>query len=173
MKKVKIRMLLVVMTLSLSIAMAQEAAVTLEFDNSTNARDIVLKYIKALQEGDVTTMSAQLATNAMVYGLGGGLDSLNVAQHTDYYTNSTMNYTHSISQDLYLPVKVENNWNQGEWVLTWGTNTLTNKKTGNTITIPYHTVNLLQDGKIIMMRYYYDMLNVLETEGFAVIVPAE
>ena len=146
MKKVKIRMLLVVMTLSLSIAMAQEAAVTLEFDNSTNARDIVLKYIKALQEGDVTTMSAQLAT---------------------------MNYTHSISQDLYLPVKVENNWNQGEWVLTWGTNTLTNKKTGNTITIPYHTVNLLQDGKIIMMRYYYDMLNVLETEGFAVIVPAE
>tara|TARA_R110002050_G_scaffold56512_3_gene127137 strand:- start:100168 stop:100689 length:522 start_codon:yes stop_codon:yes gene_type:complete len=173
MKKVKIRMLLVVMTLSLSIAMAQEAAVTLEFDNSTNARDIVLKYIKALQEGDVSTMSAQLATNAMVYGLGGGLDSLNVAQHTDYYTNSTMNYTHSISQDLYLPVKVENNWNQGEWVLTWGTNTLTNKKTGNTITIPYHTVNLLQDGKIIMMRYYYDMLNVLETEGFTVIAPAE
>lgn len=173
MRTLKITMFLASMMLTLFVSKAQEIAVTLEFDNALTAQELVQNYIKALQNGDVATMSAQLADNAMVYGLGGGLDSLNVAQHTEYFKNSMAAYTHKTTQDLYLPVKVENNWNEGEWVLVWGTNTSTNKKTGKAIPIPFHTVNLVQNGKIIMMRFFYDMLNIVESQGFTITPPAE
>lgn len=173
MKTVRMIILVASMAMASFVCKAQEPIVTLAFDNAATANEIVQKYVKALQNGDVATMSAQLAESAMVYGLGGGLDSLTVAQHREYFTNSTATYKHTISQDLYLPVKVENNWNEGEWVLAWGTNVITNKKTGKNITVPYHTVNLVQNGKIIMARYFYDMLNILESQGFSITEPAE
>lgn len=151
----------------------QENNVTLEFDNAETALELVQNYVKALQTGDVDAMNAQLADNAMIYGLGGGLDSLNVTQHKEYFKNSTATYNHVISQDLYLPVKVTDNWNEGEWVLSWGTNTVTNKKTGKSIPIPYHTANLVQNGKIVMTRYFYDMLNILESQGYTITPPSE
>ncbi len=151
----------------------QESNVTLEFDNAETAQVLVQNYVKALQAGDVDAMNAQLADNAMIYGLGGGLDSLNVTQHMEYFKNSTAAYNHEISQDIYLPVKVADNWYEGEWVLTWGTNTVTNKETGKSFSIPYHTVNLVQNGKIIMTRYYYDMLNILESQGYTITPPSE
>jgi ketosteroid isomerase-like protein len=173
MKRVKMTLLLASMVMAAFVSNAQEPTVTIEFANAATASEIVQKYVKALQNGDVTTMSAQFAENAMVYGLGGGVDSLNVAQHTEYFTNTTATYKNNITQDLYLPVKVENNWNEGEWVLAWGTNTITDKKTGKNILIPYHTANLVQDGKIVSMRYFYDMLNILENQGFTITPPAE
>ncbi|SDE78612.1 hypothetical protein SAMN05421636_107250 [Pricia antarctica] len=157
----------------LANAQTSDVGVTLEFDNAASALELVQNYVKALQEGDVNTMNAQLADNAMVYGLGGGMDSLNVVEHKAYYLNSTSNYNHVITQDLYLPVKVTKNWNEGEWVLAWGTNTITNKKTGKTTTIPYHTANLIQNGKVIMIRYFYDVLNVLKTQGYPIPAPKE
>ncbi|WP_158857400.1 nuclear transport factor 2 family protein [Lunatibacter salilacus] len=152
------------------LSMAQE--VTLEFQNAAKAMEVAQTYVKALQAGDVATMNAQFATGAMIYGLGGGLDSLTVAQHKEYYTNSTNQFKHSLSQELYLPVKVTNNWNEGEWILSWGTNTLTNKTSGKMIAVPYHTASRMENGKITFMRYWYDMLNVLQTQGFKVTSPA-
>jgi len=151
----------------------QEIGVTLEFDNAITAQELVQNYRNALEAGDVATMNAQLDKNAMIYGLGGGSDSLNVVQHKAYYENSTATYKHEISQDLYLPVKVTNNWNEGEWVLTWGINTITNKKTGTSTPIPYHAVNLIQNGKIIMKRYYYDVLNMMTNQGYKITPPSE
>lgn len=152
------------------ISKAQD--VTLEFPNAATALEVVQTYVKALHAGDVSKMDAQLAPDIMVHGLGGGLDSLTRAQHKEYFTNSTTQYKHSISGELYLPVKVTNNWNEGEWVLSWGTNTLTNKETGKTIVVPYHTASTVVNGKVTYMRYWYDMLNILETQGFTVTPPA-
>ncbi|MEB2785592.1 nuclear transport factor 2 family protein [Algoriphagus persicinus] len=154
------------------VSTAQEMAVTLEFQNAGKAMEVVQIYTKALQAGDVATMNAQFAPGAMIYGLGGGLDSLTVAQHKEYYTTSTSNYKHSLSGELYLPVKVTNNWNEGEWILSWGTNTLTDKATGKIIEVPYHTASRMENGKITFMRYWYDMLSILETQGFKVTPPA-
>ncbi|HSI75155.1 MAG TPA: hypothetical protein VK957_04660 [Lunatimonas sp.] len=156
--------------LTTPLSMAQE--VTLEFQNAAKAMEVVQTYTKALQAGDVATMNAQFATGAMIYGLGGGLDSLTVAQHKEYYTNSTNQFKHSLSQELYLPVKVTNNWNEGEWILSWGTNTLTNKASGQIIAVPYHTASRMENGKITFIRYWYDMLNILETQGFKVTPPS-
>jgi len=154
------------------ISKSQEMAVTLEFQNAAKAMEVVQNYTKALQAGDVATMNAQFAPGAMISGLGGGMDSLTVAQHKEYYTTSTTNYKHSLSGELYLPVKVTNNWNEGEWILSWGTNTLTNKATGKTIAVPYHTASTVVNGKITFMRYWYDMLNIIETQGFTITPPA-
>ncbi|WP_228527605.1 nuclear transport factor 2 family protein [Pararhodonellum marinum] len=161
------------MMLTTMISNAQDQVVTLEFQNAEKALEVVQKYTKALQAGDVATMNAQFSSNAMIYGLGGGLDSLTVAQHKDYYTNSTNQYKHTLSQELYLPVKVTNNWNEGEWVLSWGTNTIQDKKTGKTIVVPYHTAGRIVDGKIEFLRYWYDMLNVVRGQGFEIKPPSK
>jgi len=173
MKKLKATLVLALMLiLTPIISNAQEMAVTLEFQNAASALEVVQKYTKALQAGDVATMTAQLAPNAMIYGLGGGLDSLTVAQHREYYTNSTNQFKHSLSGELYLPVKVTNNWNEGEWVLSWGTNTITSKATGKVITVPYHTAGTVVNGKITFLRYWYDMLNVVRGQGFEIKPPS-
>ena len=165
--------LVLIMILTPMISNAQEQIVTLEFPNAAKALEVVQKYTKALQAGDVAAMNAQLAPNAMIYGLGGGLDSLTVSQHKEYYTNSTNQFNHSLSQELYLPVKVTNNWNEGEWVLSWGHNTITHKATGKVITVPYHTAGIVVNGKITFLRYWYDMLNVLRGQGFEIKPPTE
>jgi ketosteroid isomerase-like protein len=152
---------------------AQEEGVTLEFDNATSAQEIVKNYVMALQKGDVAAMNDHLADDAMIYGLGGGQDSLNVAQHKEYYTTSTATYTHSVTQDLYLPVKVTNNWNEGEWVLAWGLNTVTNKQTNTKIPIAYHTASMVKDGKIVRLRYYYDVLDIMMAQGYTLTAPSE
>ncbi len=153
-------------------ARAQDPTTTLEFKNAAASLEIVQQYVNGLKSGDVSKMDAALASNVMVYGLGGGLDSLTKAQHKDYFTNSTSTYKHSIDGELYLPVKVTNNWNEGEWVLAWGTNTLTNKSTGKTTIVPYHSASRLENGKITYMRYWYDMLNVMESQGYKITPPA-
>jgi hypothetical protein len=174
MKILKITMALaLLMVLMPMISNAQEPVTTLQFPNSAKALEVVQKYTKALQAGDVATMNSQFAPNAMIYGLGGGLDSLTVAQHKDYYTNSTNLFKHTLSQELYLPVKVTNNWNEGEWVLSWGINTLQDKKTGKTIRVPYHTAGVIVNGKIARLHYWYDMSNVMRGQGFEIKPPSK
>ena len=160
------------MVLMPMISNAQNPNVTIEFPNSAKALEVIEKYTKALQAGDAAGMNAQLAPDAMIYGLGGGLDSLTVAQHKEFYTNSTNQYKQVLSQELYLPIKVSNQWNEGEWVLAWGINTATDKASGKTIVIPYHSASIVSNGKITMMRYWYDMLNVVTGQGFEIRPPA-
>ncbi|SFN86633.1 hypothetical protein SAMN04487989_10592 [Bizionia echini] len=172
MKNLKTALLSAIMLVLMPFASnAQEKNVTLDFENASTNMKLIQKYTNALQKGDVATMNAQLHQDVMIYGLGGGLDSLNMEQHKAYYTNSTSNFKHEITQDLYLPVKVTNSWNEGEWTLSWGLNTVTDKKSGQKIEIPYHTASLVVNGKIMMIRYYYDMANILSKIGWTLTPP--
>jgi len=172
MKTFKMKMLIfLAFAMAISLSSAQES--TLEFENAESSVQIVKDYVTALQSGDVAKMNQYLSEDAMVYNLGGGRDSLNPKQHREYYTNSTNTYTHSISRDLYLPVKVTNNWNEGEWVLAWGTNTVTNKKNGKVSVIPYHTATIFENGKIKAIHYFYDMSNIMKTQGWTMTPPKE
>lgn len=157
-----------ILLLSPFTSYSQSGNVTLEYPNSATSLEVVQKYLNALQNGNVDAMNSQFSRDAMIYNLGGAPDSLNIAQHKEFYTNSTSQFTHKISRDLYLPVKVTDNWNEGEWVLTWGVNTVTDKTTKKTIEIPYHVAYMVKDGKINQAFYYYDMLNILEKQGYSV-----
>lgn len=152
---------------------AQVTTATLVFNNAKTASETLKKYVKALQNGNADGVAALMSKDAMVYGLGGGLDSLNATQHKAYWTNSFANYNHNISNDLYLPIKVENNWNEGEWLLTWGVNTLTNIKTGKVTPVPYHIASLVVDDKITAMHYYLDYISLLTKQGYKLTPPAE
>ena len=68
-------------------------------------------------------------------------------------------------------MKVENNWNEGERLLSWGTNTVTDKNTGTKIEIPHHTFSMITGDKIVMIRYFYDMLNIATGQGFTLTPP--
>jgi hypothetical protein len=173
MKKLKITFLFVILMFGVTLSKAQESTVTLDFDNGKTATETLKKYVTALQNADVEGIAALMNKDAMVYGLGGGLDSLNTTQHKAYWVNSLANYKHNISNDLYLPVKVENNWNEGEWLLTWGVNSLKNNNTGIITPVPYHIASLVVDGKITTMRYYLDYINLLTKQGYTVIPPSE
>ena len=173
MKRLKSTLFLVVITLTLCISNAQEPKVSLKFDNGKTASETIKKYVTALQNADAEGITTLMNKDAMVYGLGGGLDSLNTTQHKAYWINSLANYKHSISNDLYLPVKVENNWNEGEWLLTWGINSLKNKKTGIVTSVPYHIASLLVDGKITTMRYYLDYINLFTKQGYTITPPSD
>ncbi|NAS11963.1 nuclear transport factor 2 family protein [Flavobacteriaceae bacterium R33] len=146
---------------------------TLEFKNSKTALATVQKYVKALQNGDVATMNAQFASDAVIYNLGGAVDSTSVAGHGEYYTRSTNTYNHKFARDFYLPVKVTDYWNEGEWVLSWGTNVVTSKKEGAQISVPFHTAAMIENGKIKRLYYFYDMLNILKNQGFTIQPPSK
>lgn len=150
-----------------------QGEVTLDFENAESASQLVKDYTQGLKEASPAKMSKLLAKDAMVYGLGNGMDSLTVKEHKEYFTNSFSTYQHELSGELYLPVKVTDNWNAGEWVLAWGTNSLTHKKTGKKSTVPYHSASLVKDGKIIAIYFYYDVLNILETQGYTITAPGE
>ena len=157
---------LIAVTLLVSQLTYGQGKVTLDFDNAEPALQLVKDYTLGLKEASPAKMSKLLAKDAMVYGLGNGMDSLTVKKHKEYFTNSFSTYQHELSGELYLPVKVTENWNAGEWVLSWGTNTLTHKKTGKKSTVPYHSASLVKDGKIVAIYFYYDLLNIYKTQGY-------
>ncbi len=173
MKRLKITFVFVTLMFGVTLSKAQEPKVSLDFDNGKTATETLKKYVTALQNADVEGVAALMTKDAIVYGLGGGLDSLNTTQHKAYWVNSLANYKHNISKDLYLPVKVENNWNEGEWLLTWGINTLENNKTGIVTPVPYHIASLIVDGKITTMRYFLDYKSLFTKQGYTLIAPSE
>ena len=155
------------------ISIAQEAKVTLEFPNQAKIIGVVQNYINAVQAGDIAKMDAQLASNFKVFGLGGGLESLDRAQHKEYFSNRMSQYKYTIGNPIYLPVKVTNSDIEGEWVNLWVTNTITNKKTGKSIDIPMHSNCRVVNGKIVVMNYFYDMLNFLKSQGYIITPPKD
>lgn len=158
------------LTLAPVISNAQET--TLEFDNAGLAVQLAKNYVAALQKGDVDQMRAQLAPNATIHGLSGGLDSLNVQQHYEYYTASTNRFDYSVAGDIYLPVKVNSGEIPvGEWILSWGTTTISDKESGTTVSIPFQITSLVENGKIAVMMYFFDRLNVMENLGYTLTPP--
>lgn len=178
MKNLKVFLVLAsLMCLSITYVNAQKIAEngsTLQFENADSSLKLIKDYISALEKGDVATMNKQLAENAVIYGLGGGADSLNIKQHEQYYVASTNAYKHSINNPVYLPVKnTDSETVPGEWVLVWGWNTITDKETGDTIVIPFHIANRIENGKIAMAAYYYDMLNIRQQQGYTITPPKQ
>jgi len=172
MKEIKAALIFVLLVAWMPIITeAQQGEVTLKFANAATAMEVSQNFTKALQAGDVAKMDALLHKDFMVYGLGSALDSMTKAQHKEYYVASTDRYKHTMTNEVYLPLKVTNNWNEGEWMLSWGINTITDKSTGETIVIPYHTASVIVDGKIARMNYWYDILNVAVGQGYTITSP--
>lgn len=161
----------IILFFSVTVAQAQ-GEVTLDFPNAEAALKLAQEYVQGWKDRDVSKLQKNLADKAMIYGLGAGNDSLTVEQHKDYLKESMDIYNYDVTSELYLPVKVTNNWNEGEWVLCWGLNTVTNKKTGKKSPVRYHTAILTENGKeIVGVYYYYDTGDVMRSQGFTITPP--
>lgn len=158
---------------SVTVAQAQDE-VTLDFPNAKGALQLAQQYVQGWKDMDVSKLEKNLSAKAMIYGLGAGNDSLTVAQHKDFLKESMKAYTYEVASELYLPVKVTNHWNEGEWVLCWGLNTVTNRKTGKKSPVRYHTAILTENGnKIVGIYYYYDTGDIMKSQGFTIKAPSE
>lgn len=157
------------------ICTAQEISATMDFENAEANVTTVSNYVNAVQNGDVQTMVAQSADDAKIYGLSGSFaQEMNPAQLAEYYKESFETTKHSIDENTsYAPIKVTGGINEGEWVMVWTTDTISNKKTGQKIMIPAQVTCFLQDGKITMMAHYYDQLNVMTSMGYTLQPPSQ
>ena len=154
---------------------AQEFSATMVFENAEANVAVVSNYVKAVQNGDLETMVAQLADDAKIYGLSGGpTNVMNPSQLSEYYKESFAATKHSIDPNTsYAPIKVTGGINEGEWVMVWTTDTISNKKTGQEIAIPAQVTCLVENDKITMMAHYYDQLNVMTSMGYTLQPPTE
>ncbi|PRX56103.1 hypothetical protein [Flagellimonas meridianipacifica] len=174
MKTLKTTILSAITLLFFSTTTQAQSEVTLDFPNADAALKLAQQYVQGWKDMDVSKLQKNLADKAMIYGLGAGNDSLNVAQHKDFLKESMKTYTYELTSELYLPVKVTNNWNEGEWVLCWGLNTITHKETGKKSPVRYHTAILTENGKeIVGVYYYYDTGDVMRSQGFTITPPGK
>ncbi|SIP99954.1 nuclear transport factor 2 family protein [Maribacter ulvicola] len=176
MRTIKMTMLfMLAVLLTPFINNAQEISATMDFENAEANVAVVSNYVNAVHNEDVETMVAQLADDAKIYGLSGGpTNVMNSSQLSEYYKDSFETATHSIdSNTSYAPIKVTGGINEGEWVMVWTTDTISNKKTGQEIAIPAQVTCVVKDGKITMMAHYYDQLNVMTSMGYTLQPPTE
>lgn len=154
---------------------AQEVSATMDFENAETNVTVVSNYVNALQNEDVQTMLAQLADDAKIYGLTGGpSNEMNPTQLSEYYKESFATTKHTIDENTaYAPIKVTGGINEGEWVMVWTTDTISNKKTGQEIVIPAQVTCILKNGKIAMIAHYYDQLNVMTSMGYTLQPPSK
>lgn len=154
---------------------AQEFSATMDFENAEANVAVVSNYVNAVQNEDLETMIAQLADDAKIYGLNAGFsEAMNPSQLSEYYKESFATTKHSIDPNTsYAPIKVTGGINEGEWVMVWTTDTISNKKTGQEIAIPAQVTCVVEDGKIKMMAHYYDQLNVMTSMGYTLQPPTE
>ena len=147
-------------------------AFVLDYPNADASLKMAQQYITGWKEMNLSKLQKNLSSDAVIYGLGRGNDSLTVAQHKDFLKERFETYTFEVSNELYLPVKVTNNRNEGEWVLCWGLNTATNKENGKVSPVRYHIAVLTENGKEIKAVYYfYDTGDFMESQGWTMTPP--
>ena len=156
------------------VTSAQEPIPILEFENAAANAQLVKNYTAALVKGDVTTMAAQFAEDAEIYGLSGApLNKMNRTQLSEYFKGNFAEATYVIDENTaYLPLKVTDGNNKGEWVMVWTTVTVTIKESGKEIAIPAQLTCFIEKGKITRIMHYYDQLNVAQSQGYTLQPPS-
>ncbi len=172
MKTIKTTISVLLVTLLFSFtAIAQDnplAGVSIEYPNYAKNVAIAKEYVAALNEGNAKKASDLLHDKAIIKGLGGGNESLSKQDHFKYYNQSLTASFLKTTNEVYLPLKTENNEQVGnyEWVFIWGNVNSTIKKTKKYAETPFHVVATIAEGKITSLDFYYDNMAFLEINGY-------
>jgi hypothetical protein len=59
----------------------------------------------------------------------------------------------------------------GDWVNMWGTYTANDNKSGLDVTVPWHSVSKIENGKISLVRAWFD--NLAPSLAIGAVVPAK
>ena len=106
----------------------------------------------------------------MFYNLG-SYDSLSVDQTISYWRKGREIATPVLADDgVWLPVSVPTGPRKGNWILHWGTNTLSYPN-GETISFPYHVALKFKDRKVSQTHFYYDNNRIIRALGYEIDPP--
>ncbi len=120
----------------------------------------------AYVSGDWTAYLSFFTADAMAYGVGGGQDSMKVADLVARQKTDRDKYTSvAVQNGPLLPLNVASGPQKGDWVFDWNRHTAV-RKDGGKESFPYHIVCQMVDGKCRRIWYYYNEAPVMAQQGW-------
>jgi ketosteroid isomerase-like protein len=124
--------------------------------------EIAQKYMKAVETGNVALMDSLLADNYIGYGPSVS-DSTNKEEALLSWKSNIENLYESIEYTHHqeLAVTVKEGRAKGDWVLNWAFLTIKYKDGRGPVNLWVNVVYVIENGKIIMSRTFYNEADVL------------
>lgn len=142
----------------------------LEYPEADKNMKTVKKAMEAYETGNWELLRNSVTDDVRFYNLG-SFDSLNLDQTIEYWKKGRETATPTLAENqIWLPVAVAEGPQQGQWVLHWGSNTLSYPN-GESISFPYHIATKLEDDKISRIYFYYDNNRIIRAMGYAIDPP--
>jgi hypothetical protein len=133
---------------------------------------IAKKYVNAVETMNVETMDSLLADNYIGYGPSVG-DSTNKEEALSSWKYNTENLYESIKYTHHteLAVTVKEGRAKGDWALNWAFLTIKYKDGRGPVNIWVNSVYLIENGKIVMSRTFYNEADVLRQLNYSIDPP--
>ena len=133
---------------------------------------IAKKYVNAVETMNVETMDSLLADNYIGYGPSVG-DSTNKEEALSSWKYNTENLYESIKYTHHteLAVTVKEGRAKGDWALNWAFLTIKYKDGRGPVYIWVNSVYLIENGKIVMSRTFYNEADVLRQLRYNLVPP--
>jgi len=162
------KQLIVLALISLSLFACTSSAEKKEKANLAIAK----KYVNAVETMNVETMDSLLADNYIGYGPSVG-DSTNKEEALSSWKYNTENLYESIKYTHHteLAVTVKEGRAKGDWALNWAFLTIKYKDGRGPVNIWVNSVYLIENGKIVMSRTFYNEADVLRQLNYSIDPP--
>ncbi|MHA6281255.1 nuclear transport factor 2-like protein [Salinimicrobium sp. CAU 1759] len=149
-----------------------DGEISLDFPEEDKLMEVARETVKAYETGNWESLRRNSTADARFYNLG-SYDSLTVDQTVQYWKKGRETATPVLSEDgVWLGVTVPEGPRKGNWILHWGTNTLS-YPTGETISFPYHVALKFQEDKVGQYHFYYDNNRIIRALGYEIQPPLE
>ncbi|UZH56031.1 hypothetical protein JRG66_03940 [Salinimicrobium tongyeongense] len=128
--------------------------------------------VKAYETGNWENLRKNTTENAIFHNLG-SYDSLTLDQTIKYWKKGRESATPVLAEDgVWLGVAIPEGARKGNWVLHWGTNSLSYPN-GETISFPYHVALKFEENKVDAAHFYYDNNRIIRALGYEIQPPFE
>ena len=164
------KQLILVATICISLFACKSSADKKERDNLAIAK----KYLVAVETKNVQLMDSLLADNYIGYGPSVG-DSINKEEALSSWKYNSENLYESIEYTRHqdLAVTVKEGRAKGDWVLNWAYLTIKYKDGRGPVNIWVNVVYVIENGKIILSRTFYNEADVLRQLNYTIEPPQE
>jgi len=135
---------------------------------------IAQKYMQAVETKNVALMDSLLADNYIGYGPSVG-DSINKEEALASWKYNSENLYESIEYTRHqdLAVTVKEGRAKGDWVLNWAFLTIKYKDGRGPVHAWVNVVYVIENGKIILSRTFYNEADVLRQLNYTIAPPQE
>lgn len=133
---------------------------------------VIEKYIKAVEEKDVQTMSDLLADDYVGYGPSFS-DSTNKTQAIESWKDIAENLYEKIEykRTVNITAEISDGPNPGNYVSDWASLTITYKDGRGPVHLTMNAVYRIENGKINLSRTFYNEADVLRQLGYEFYAP--